>query len=195
VATESAAIIKQKRSAAFMVQCMMTAGFFFGTNASRNTAPCNVLLTKRPSLLGGSNRRRDQSRHSESEKQSETIGFNFWRGIGPASFFSSVICDRACEMIPVQKHQSLLRLSFFSFVGDSFSPSSLAAERPSCAPAWRHGHHLYIEGGSLFRIKVCKSKTRPAINATAYCSWYAAVSPNNIVPHRISSSTVAIALP
>jgi len=122
-----------------MVQCMMTAGFFFGTNASRNTAPCNVLLTKRPSLLGGSNRRRDQSRHSESEKQSETIGFNFWRGIGPASFFSSVICDRACEMIPVQKHQSLLRLSFFSFVGDSFSPSAHAADRPSCAPAWRHG--------------------------------------------------------
>jgi hypothetical protein len=122
VATESAAIIKQKRSGAFMVQCMMTAGFFFGTNASRNTAPCNVVLTMRPSLLGGSNRRRDQLRHSESEKQSETTGFNFWRGIGPASFLSSVICDRACEMIPAQKHQSVLRPSFFSFVGDSLPP-------------------------------------------------------------------------
>ena len=46
----------------------------------------------------------------------------------------------------------------------------------------------------MLRIKVCKSKTTPAIKATAYCSWCAAASPSNIVPHRINSSTVAPAL-
>ena len=46
----------------------------------------------------------------------------------------------------------------------------------------------------MLRIKVCKSKTTPAIKATAYCSWCPAASPSNIVPHRINSSTVAPAL-
>jgi hypothetical protein len=78
-----------------MVQCMMTEQFFFCTNAPRKMARCKVVLTMRPSLLGGNNRRRDQSRHSESEKQSETIETtNSKRGIAPQFFFLAETWER-----------------------------------------------------------------------------------------------------